>query len=328
MNLSQITAFRAVMTSASISEAARKLGRTQPAVSLAIRSLEESLGIRLFERHGRQLVPVPEAHYLHAEAAEILERLSTITRTMRSLAGGHSGSLSVSAMPGPAAFVFPRFVAEELGDLSAVKISLTSRSSEQIEELARSQSIDFGFCDAPRAPAEDAQYHLDLISAECFLAMPAGHPLSSAERVSIAALDGVAMGSLQPGHRHQRRTLEAFENARVRFHGVIESQTFMPLMQFVRLGQCLALVDPLSVVNENHLASAGGDVAFRMLEGGPRYDYAVLSPIYRPLSQVATRVRAAWQTRVFALLDEVGAAPRWDRKSPSFDAHQDPGVPS
>jgi DNA-binding transcriptional LysR family regulator len=58
MNLTQLSAFRAVMTSASLSDAARKLGRTQPAVSLAIRSLEDTLGMKLFERRGRQLVPV------------------------------------------------------------------------------------------------------------------------------------------------------------------------------------------------------------------------------------------------------------------------------
>ena len=115
MNLSQMTAFRAVMSSASLSEAAEKLGRTQPAVSLAIRSLEETLGLQLFERRGRQLVPVPEAQYLYAETREILDRVNSVTGTMKSLQAGQRGSLNLACMPGPSTFLFPRFVSRVSG---------------------------------------------------------------------------------------------------------------------------------------------------------------------------------------------------------------------
>ncbi|MEO1775992.1 MAG: LysR family transcriptional regulator [Pseudomonadota bacterium] len=320
MNLSQITAFQAVMTSTSLSDAARKLGRTQPAVSLAIRSLEESLGIALFKRKGHQLVPVPEAHYLLAEANEILSRLSTVTRTMRSLAGGLSGSLNVSAFPGAAAFVFPRFIASMVDEPTETKVTITSRSSPQIEELARTQSIDFGFCDAPTGTDQSAQYDIDHISAECFLALPRDHPLSKADRITLRQLDAIPMGSLQHTHQHHGRTIEAFEAAGAHFRGVIESQTFMPLLHFVQGGKCLALVDPLSVVNESHLLTTQRAVVFRRLAQSFRYNYAVLSPIHRPLSQLALRVRAAWRSSIFALLQDAGADPLWEQRSPSFSA--------
>ena len=61
MNFAQMSTFQAVMTSASLSDAAHKLGRTQPAVSAAIKALEDQLGLQLFERRGRKLIPVPEA---------------------------------------------------------------------------------------------------------------------------------------------------------------------------------------------------------------------------------------------------------------------------
>ncbi|WP_299472546.1 LysR family transcriptional regulator [uncultured Roseibium sp.] len=315
MNISQISAFRAVMTSSSISEAARKLGRTQPAVSLAIRSLEESLGLALFERKGRQMVPVPEAHYLHAESEEILDRLSSVTRTMRSLAGGNTGDLNVTAMPGPAAFIFPRFVASVIDDLEKVNLSITSRSSQQIEELARSQSIDFGFCDAPARIKQSAQYEIEIISAGCFVAMPSTHDLPELEPFSIRALDGVPMGGLQPSHTHEKRSVSLFAEHGLHYRKVVESQTFMPLLQFVRTGKCLALVDPLSVVNELELMSTGGEVVFRRLDCDLRYDYAILSPVHRPLSQIAHKVRSKWRTSLFNLLDQAGAEPRWEPRS-------------
>ena len=64
MNLTQLRVFCEIMKSGSISKTANTLGRTQPAVSLAVKNLEQTLGFKLFERQGRQLVPVPEAAYL------------------------------------------------------------------------------------------------------------------------------------------------------------------------------------------------------------------------------------------------------------------------
>ena len=341
MNLTQITAFRAVMDSASLSAAARKLGRTQPAISLSIRALEEALGLKLFERQGRQLIPVPEAHYLHAESGAILDRLAGVTRTMQSLAGGTAGVLSVSAMPGPAAYVFPHFIANAIDTLDQVSLSITSRSSEQIAELVRSQSIDFGFCDAPLGslqgdaapapipqtgetdqtseakPAAEAEqsYLLDRISADCFLALPEDHPLCRFDIVPIAALDGAPMGALQARHMHQKRTLAAFAQSGARFRQVIESQTFLPLLQFIRTGKCLAVVDPLSVINDRPQTGHDSRVVFRPLAQPIRYDYAILSPRYRPLSQVAQKLRSGWMTHLYDLLASIEAAPRWEEQS-------------
>ncbi|MBT8154686.1 LysR family transcriptional regulator [Epibacterium ulvae] len=52
----------------SMARAAANLGSIQPAISLTLRSLEESLGIVLFDRDTRNLKPVPEANYLLSEA--------------------------------------------------------------------------------------------------------------------------------------------------------------------------------------------------------------------------------------------------------------------
>ena len=61
MNLKQLKAFRAVMVTGSVSEAARSLFRTQPTVSALIAGLEAEIGYPLFERRSRRLHPVPEA---------------------------------------------------------------------------------------------------------------------------------------------------------------------------------------------------------------------------------------------------------------------------
>ncbi len=58
------------MLSGSMTEAARNMGRTQPAVSALIAGLEATVGNKLFERRGGRLHPVPEAHFLLKEEVQ------------------------------------------------------------------------------------------------------------------------------------------------------------------------------------------------------------------------------------------------------------------
>lgn len=57
MNLAQLRAFHAVAREGSFTTAAHALSVTQPTVSSQVKALEDSYGIRLFDRRGRQVVP-------------------------------------------------------------------------------------------------------------------------------------------------------------------------------------------------------------------------------------------------------------------------------
>ncbi|MEM6891776.1 MAG: LysR family transcriptional regulator [Pseudomonadota bacterium] len=315
MNLSQLTTFHAVMTSPSLSDAAEKLGRTQPAVSASIKSLEDQLGMKLFERRGRKLVPVPEAMYLVTEANGILKQLSQVRRTMQELGTGQSGQLNVAAMPGPVSMLFPRFIANHVGDRENIKISMLARSSAQIAELARAQSIDFGFADLPENIDVEGLVRMDVLEGDCFLAIPSDHRLADENSVALEALDGQKLGSLQVNHFHTRATQAAFHEAGLSFNLGIESQTFLPILQFVAAGQCCAILDPLTAV---HVSETGEDreaVKILRLRKPLRYRYAVLSPRHRPTSVIAEDACEAWSTEVFGLLKGISANPRWQTQA-------------
>ncbi|MFT5114726.1 MAG: DNA-binding transcriptional LysR family regulator [Parasphingorhabdus sp.] len=75
MDLKHLRAFREVVNTGSVSEAARRLHRSQPAISAVIANLENELGIQLFIRQGMRLTPAPEAYFLLHEADAILQRV-------------------------------------------------------------------------------------------------------------------------------------------------------------------------------------------------------------------------------------------------------------
>lgn len=318
MNLSQMTAFRAVMEATSLSAAAEKLGRTQPAVSLAIRSLEESLGLKLFERRGRQLVPVPEAHYLHAETSDILDRLTSVAGTMKSLTAGQNGSLNVASMPGPSTFLFPRYISRFVGDNPDIRVSLSSRTSPQIRELAATQGFDFGFADMIGREPSGQTFRQETIAADCFCAIPRSHPLAIKERIDWQDLDGVPLGLLQSTHITHQKTVAELRKAGGTPKVVLDSQFFLPMMPFISAGRCLSIVDPLTAVTELEVDTTGGQVVFRKLNGGFRYEYTIISPVFRPLSQLALQIKEGWKNEVMDLLSEAGARPEIIPSTPDW----------
>lgn len=96
MNLRQLRAFQEVMLTGSMTEAARNMGRTQPAVSALIVGLEGTVGYQLFERRGGRLHPVPEAHFLLTEARSILDRVGRLRETMQGVGALHAGHLRIA----------------------------------------------------------------------------------------------------------------------------------------------------------------------------------------------------------------------------------------
>src|SRR5207244_10993877 len=71
MDTRQLAAFCAVVERKSFSQAAERLGVTQPAVSLQIRSLEERLGQRLLDRSGRRVEPTEAGLVLYRGAQRL-----------------------------------------------------------------------------------------------------------------------------------------------------------------------------------------------------------------------------------------------------------------
>lgn len=305
MNVSQLTAFCEVMKTGSVSQAARNLGRTQPAISLSIKSLEELLDVKLFVRDGHSLHPVPEAQYLFEEARGVLERLNVVRGTMKNLAQGQSGALNVAAMPGASALVFPQFVAQAIGNNEDLKISLSSRSTQQIREMVGAQTLDFGFADAAESNDPNTLYSQEVLTAPCLCAIPVSHPIAKKERISVKDLSGVPQGTLQNGHLLYERVRDTFKLHDAEFVQQIDSQIFLPLMQFVQEGLCCVITDPISAFTQMKIQGNTKAIVFRPLVEEIRYDYAILTPRYRPISQTAKILLNGWRAHFSKILEEI-----------------------
>ncbi|WGL17504.1 LysR family transcriptional regulator [Microbulbifer bruguierae] len=97
--IKQLRAFAAVARTRSLAEASAQLHVSQPAISIAIRSLEESLGGDLFSRDGRQLVLTPEGEQFVARAQQLLHNWDNTLNAARQRFQLQHGQLSLAAVP-------------------------------------------------------------------------------------------------------------------------------------------------------------------------------------------------------------------------------------
>src|SRR5436190_23651614 len=112
MDTRQLAAFCAVVERESFSQAAAKLGVTQPAVSLQIRALEKRLGHQLLDRSGRRVEPTEAGSRLYRSAQRLLAMEEQLLADLGDEAEGEiAGRLEIGASTGPGGTVLAVVVA-------------------------------------------------------------------------------------------------------------------------------------------------------------------------------------------------------------------------
>ena len=279
MNLSlrQLSTFREVMRSGSISQAARAVGRTQPAVSTMVQTLEDQLGFALFLRSHGKLTPTPEAYFFLEECEDILNRVERTERTLERISSLQSGKLKIACHPAASSVFLPRLLTTFLSDRDNLEISLIMRSSDVIEDLIASQQYDLGFAETPqpRASIRQTDYHL-----ECVCVLPKGDPLATAQVVTPADLDGRPLAVLFDEHGTAVQTEAAFRAAGCHFNKRIELRTFLPGLQFVAAGVCVMVCDMITAYSHLTQTPENDRLAIRRFTPQISNSVSILTPGY------------------------------------------------
>lgn len=279
MNLSirQIVTFREVMRSGSISQAARTVRRTQPAVSTMIATLEGELGFRLFIREHGKLTPTPESHFFLEECESILERLERTERAVSKIRALEAGKLRIACHPAASGLFMPRLLTKFLKDKIDLEVALIMRSSDVIEDLIASQQYDIGFAETPQRRASINQTDFDL---ECVCIVPADDPLAGANEITPDDLDGKPMAILFDEHPASTQTEAAFLSAGKRFNKRLELRTFLPGLQFVAEGVCYMVCDMITAYSYLLQAQAAPNLAIKRFTPRISNSVSILTPGY------------------------------------------------
>ncbi len=145
MTNDQLRIFLKVAELESFTQAGEALFLTQPAVSLQVKTLEQGLEVRLFERKGRQVLLTEAGKALLPHARRIMEEMADARAEVGRFSEGSQGSLRIGASTTIGAWLLPPILAGFVRSFPSIRTSLSILNTHQIIFDLKTSEIDVGF---------------------------------------------------------------------------------------------------------------------------------------------------------------------------------------
>lgn len=205
----RVRAFVALTEQHHMPSVAESIGITQPAVSMAVRQLEESVGTPLFERTARGMIPTQAGALLAFRLKRAMAEIRHAGADIAALQGVHRGVVNVGALPLGRTRLLPESIAGVVSAHPGVRVATVEGSFETLAAGLRAGDLDFIL-----GALRDADYAHDLVGdalADDELALVArrDHPWST--RGTLADADLASASFVLPRAHTPNRTL--FERA-------------------------------------------------------------------------------------------------------------------
>ncbi|HVL76358.1 MAG TPA: LysR substrate-binding domain-containing protein [Noviherbaspirillum sp.] len=277
MKIRQLEAFRALVIGQTVTQAARMLYISQPAVTRLIADLEQDVGFALFERKRGRLYPTAEGLALYEEVERSFIGMERIQSTAAGIKASSVGMLQIAAAPALSLSFLPRAISAFIRNHPDVNFSLTSNTSRAVVDMVMKQRCSVGFVILPmNYPSMHGEL---LINTDLLAAMPAGHRLADKEVITPTDFDGERYVS-NPRDLQSRLQADAlFASFGVERKLQIETQINAGVCAFIEAGLGVALVDPVTALDY-----IGRGVVFRRFEPTLQTEFQVLYPSERPPS--------------------------------------------
>lgn len=172
----QLAYLREVARSATFTEAAERLGVSQPALSQALAALEDRLGEPLFERAGRRRVLTEAGVEVARFAGDVLGRAAELRAWLDARRGGSGGTLAVGMIDAASLYVLPTTIRAFRTAHPGVQLRLLVDTSRALMERVRRFELDLAFVIGPVADDLTAQV---VLTEPLYVYAPAGateHP--------------------------------------------------------------------------------------------------------------------------------------------------------
>ncbi|SEL94406.1 LysR family transcriptional regulator [Halomonas daqiaonensis] len=187
-SIRQLDAFVAVAQSRSLAEASERIHLSQPAISIALRKLEETVGGALFSRSTRQLTLTPEGEAFLPVAIRLLHDWTDAFEDLDELFSKKRGKVSVAALPTLAAGLLPDVIAAFHDRYPRINFALHDVLAEQVNMMVREGRADLGLS-VPPFESEDLAFE-PVLEDRYVAVCPLGHPLLERPEVTWHQLAG------------------------------------------------------------------------------------------------------------------------------------------
>jgi DNA-binding transcriptional LysR family regulator len=185
MDEHRLKCFAAVYELGSVSAAAVRLHMTQPPLSMLLRKLEDELGVQLFDRSSKRLVPTEVGQLFYVRARAMLANMESTRRELRKVERGAGGVVNIGCPTAGSLFVIPS-VMEEVKHECAIHVH-EGEAGLMLQRL-RERSLDL-LISRSRLHAPEMEV-CPILHEPLLVALPPAHPLGQRHSIRLEELKG------------------------------------------------------------------------------------------------------------------------------------------
>lgn len=236
MDLRKLHIFTTVARLGSFSQAAETLHMAQPAVSIAVRKLEEELAVALLDRSGRRVRPTAEGLELQQRAQRILEEVEALQHSLGERRQLLRGELTISCPSMVATYFLPNLVGDFLAHHPGLSASISQRGTTDIQQQLLRGELELGVISEDSLEDTAPLERVALLEQPILLCMHAGHPWAKRNKIAVEELHDSPMVVYESGYFIRDR-LDALCQAKGVRPELRMQSNFLPLLvSMVRQG--------------------------------------------------------------------------------------------
>lgn len=181
---------------------------SQPTLSIAVKKLEQSLGVDLFERTRQGLGITPLGHQVVSHARELLAQAAGIEDLVGRGRDAISGPLALGTLPSIGPYLLPQFIPLLQKTAPAMPLSIYEGSASDLSKKLRCGELDVVIATTPFSAADVVTQ--TLFDEPLLALLPAGHPLAEKPLLTAADLDPAEVLLMAEGEPFRDQVLSAF----------------------------------------------------------------------------------------------------------------------
>lgn len=249
MDLMQLEMFVAAAELRSIQRASERVFRTQPAVSMAIRKLEEELGVALFDRSNRgNYILTAAGEVLFTSARRLLGLREEAISQIRELESLEGGRVRIGANESAGNYLLPRLIQTFRQKHPKVLIDVARQNSRQLIHDIRDNSLDLALISF--TPEEKDIEVMPVMKDELILVASPDHPLSGRTGVMIRDLGGEAFIAHTVSSPSRAKVVEAFRSSGTTLRIAMEVAMIETIKKLIAMKSGIGFVPAMCVHDE------------------------------------------------------------------------------
>lgn len=248
MELTQLEFFLAVVQEGSFSKAAERVYRTQPAISIAVRRLEEEVGAPLFERSQKTPVLTEAGELIYDYAKRILALRDQARNVVTELRALERGRVRIGANESTSLYLLPHLILDYREQHPNVKVEIYRHVSERLPLEVLDRNVDFALL--AFEPVDRDLEAFPILKDELVLIMQPKHGLARRDSVTVEELGNEPFLAHNVKTASRFKVIEVFAQHHTPLNITLELATVETIKRFVQLKIGLAFVPRMCVQEE------------------------------------------------------------------------------